>query len=364
MAEPSWQDIYDVFKASAQNARESLVFEEGDVTDAWDAGTASAAIMILARIANRFLANFLDGARGADLTALAHDRGVERDPGASALGTVTFTRVSAAAGGGTIPAGFRVATEADEITGLVVTMVTDEDVVFGALDLTKSVTATCDTVGKSGNVAEDTVTRVIGEEDGTAIFDSTITVNNDERFAGGAEEESDQDLRDRVRGFFLTQARGTIDAIEYGARTVPGVDRVSIVVDNAGVVTVYVADEDGNSNTAMATAVTDELEHWRAAGDVVYVSPGVLVEIEIELSITVRTGVSIASLLDRIRQAVVSRVGRLNPGETLYRDAIAAAARDVDKEAILGVEVVSPAANITPDVGEVIRTTIPGVSFS
>lgn len=359
MAEPSWQDIYDVFKASAQNARESLVFEEGDVTDAWDAGTASAAIMILARIANRFLANFLDGANDADLTALAHDRGVERDPGASSIGTVAFTRVSAAAGGGTILAGTRVATEADEITGAVVTMVTDEDVVFGALDLTKSVTATCDSVGKDGNVIEESVTRVIDP-----LFDSTITVINAERFAGGAEEESDQDLRDRVRGFFLTQARGTINAIEYGARTVPGVDRVSIVVDNAGVVTVYVADEDGNSNTAMSEAVTDELEHWRAAGDVVYVSPGVLVEIEVELSITVRVGVSLASLLDRIRQAVVSRVARLNPGETLYRDAIAAAARDVDKEAILGVEVVAPAANLTPDVGEVIRTSIPGVSFS
>lgn len=358
MAEPSWQDIYDVFKASAQNARSSLLFEEGDVTDAWGSGTASAALIILARIANRFLANFLDGAVGVDLTALAHDRGVDRDPGASAVGTIKFARVSAAFGGGTIPAGTRIASEPDPVTGLVTTVTTDEDVVFGALDLLKTVTATCDGIGKTGNVAANTLTRAIDP-----LFDASITAINLERFSGGVEEESDEDLRDRVRGFFLTQARGTIDALEFGARTVPGVDRVSIIVDDSGIVTVYVADEDGNSNTAMATLVAIVLESWRAAGDVVFVSPGVLVNVGITLAVTVRTGVSIGPLLDRIRQAVVSRVGRLNPGETLYRDAIAAAARDVDKEAILGVDVINPPVNITPSMGELLRTTIPGVDF-
>lgn len=358
MAEPSWQDLWDVFRAAAQNARPSLLFDEGSVPDAIGSGTASAAMMIMARIANRFLANFLDGAVGDDLTALAHDRGVDRDPGANSVGVIKFARASASLGGGTIPAGTRIATEPDENTGLVITVTTDEDVVFGALDLEKSVNATATVIGKSGNVAEGTLIRIIDP-----IFDSSITAINEERFAGGAEAESDEDLRDRVRGFFLTQARGTVDAIIFGARTVPGVDRVSVVVDDSGVVTVYVADEDGNSNAAMVAAVAKELEHWRAASDVVYVTGGVLVNVPIVLSLTVRSGVSIGALLDNVRQAVVSRVGRLNPGETLFRDMIAAAARDVDKEAILGVEVIEPAANIVPAANELLRASIPGVSF-
>src|SRR5690606_37468029 len=120
---------------------------------------------------------------------------------------------------------------------------------------------------------------------------------------------------------------------------------------------------DGNSNVAMVAVVAAELEHWRAASDVVYVSGGVLVNVPIVLALTVRSGVSIGALLDNVRQAVVSRVGRLNPGETLFKDMIAAAARDVDKEAILGVEVIEPAANIVPAANELLRASIPGVSF-
>lgn len=357
MAEPSWQDLWDSYKASAQSARPTLTFNPGSVPDALAAGTASAASMILARVANRFLANFLDGSFGEDLIALAHDRGVEADPGSSAIGIITFTRSSAAAGSGTILHGYRVATEPDEDTGLTITVTTDEDVVFGPLDLTKSVAATITQIGKAGNVAQDTLIRKLDP-----IFDNSITVINADRFAGGEEAESEEDLRDRVRGFFLTQARGTVDALAFGARFA-GARRVSVVVDDSGVVTIYVADEDGNSNAALVAAVAKEIEHWRAASDIVIVSPGVLVDIGIVLSLTVRTGTSLGALLDAVRQAVVSRVARLNPGETLFRDMIAAAARDVDKEAIQGVEVVSPVANIVPNANELLRTSTSGVTF-
>lgn len=356
---PSWQDYYDLGKATLQTSRPRAQVLEGDVYDAILSGAASMATSLDAYSNRRFRATFLDGAEGEDLTERARDRGVERVLGTQAIGTVTLTRASAAAGAGTIDAGTRVATDADPATGEFQTYTLDEDAVFGALDLTLTdVAATCEVVGVRGNVEEETVVRILDN-----IFDPTITVSNPGRFAGGEEIESDEDLRDRVRGFFLTQARGTIDALIFGAKEA-GATRVSIVVDGSGVVTVYVSDSEGNSSDALVAAVTEELEHWRDAADVVYVTGGVVVPVTITLSLTVRTGVSIPAILTRVRQAVISRVGRLNPGETLYRDMISAAVRDVDREGILGVDIVAPAANVTPDSNEVLRTSDGLVNFS
>jgi hypothetical protein len=125
-----------------------------------------------------------------------------------------------------------------------------------------------------------------------------------------------------------------------------------------------VADADGNSNQAMVDAVTAELEHWRDAADVIYVTAGVIVNQAITVSLTVATGTDIAALQDRIRQAIISQVGLLNPGEILYRDAIAAAVRAVDPQAIKGVEVILPAANIAPAANELIRTSIGLINFA
>lgn len=357
MAE-AWQDFYDVGKATLQSRRPKLVVEEGDVSDAIIAGAASMATALVAFSNRQFRATFLDGAQGDDLTERARDRGVERDLGAGAIGAVNLTRPSNAAGAGTILAGTRVATQPDA-TGAFASFTIDSDVVFGGADLTKTnVAATCTLIGKIGNVDVSKVTRFID-----SIFDPSIVPTNPARFTGGVERESDEELRDRVRGFFLTQARGTIDALDYGARQVPGVDRVSVTVDSSGVVTVFVADAAGNSNATLVAAVQVELENWRDAADVVFVTGGVIVNQAISLTVTVRTGVDVNAMLSTIRDAIVSRVGRLNPGEILYRDAIAAAARDVDREAIVGVTIVTPAANVAPSANQLIRTNTGIITF-
>ncbi len=356
MSEPSWQDLYDIGKTTLQTRRPKARVIEGDVYDCIIAGCASVGVAILARDAQQFRANFLDGAEGEDLTDLAHDRGVDRDPGAAARGTVNLRRPTAGLGAGTISAGTRFATEADE-TGAFATYTNDEDVVYGALTTDMDlVTITCTKIGKIGNVEAADITRILDPIFDPSIVLHTASLETDQMIAGGEEEESDEDLRDRTRGFYLTQARGTLDAIIFGAKEVPGVTRVSVSVDDAGVITVFVADSDGNSTDTMVDDVTAELEHWRDAADVVYVTGGVIVLQAISLGLTVRTGTSIASLLTRIRAAVVSAVGRLQPGETLYRDMITSAVRAVDPLNITGVTLATPAVNIVPAENELIRT--------
>lgn len=362
---PSWQDYYDVGRATLQSRRPTLVVLDGDVTDAVLAGGASMATALDAYANRRFRATFLDGAEGDDLVERARERGVEKFVGAAAIGTVHLARPTFTAGAGTVLAGTRVATDPDSATGQFQTYALDEDAVFGATDLEVDVTATCEDVGVRGNIAESKITRFID-----APFDGTIVPSNDSRFAGGEEVELDEDLRDRARGFFLTQARGTVAALIFGARQVANVTRVSVETDASGVVTMYVADSDGNSNSAMVDEVADEIENggddgggWRAAGDVVYVTGGVIQLVDVDLSLTVKVGVSIPALLTRVRQAVVSRLKRLNPGETLYRDMISAAVRDVDRDGITGVEVLAPLANLVPSSNVLLRTTTGQVNF-
>jgi hypothetical protein len=357
MSEFSWQDFYNLGRVTLQTRRPSLIVEEGDATDAIIAGTATIGTAIIANAASEVRACFLDGAQQEKLVNLAHDRGVEKNLGSRAIGTIVLTRPSSAGGAGTILAGRRVATEADD-TGAFAIFTTDIDVVWGS-ELTKSVTGTASSVGKSGNIAVGSLTRFLDP-----IFDTTIVPSNPARFAGGTEEEADEDLRDRVRNFFLTQSRGTVAALNFGAREVPGVERVSVAVDASGVVTVYVADADGNSNAAMVAAVTAELENWRDAADVIYVTAGFITSVTIILQITVRTGVSIDALLDRIRQSVISAVGRLNPGESLYRDLVETAAKDVDREGIITANMISPAVTIVPAANELIRTAVGLITFT
>lgn len=366
MAEPTWDDLYVLGKAALQSRRPTLAVREGDVSDAILAATATVGTVILARTNRQFLDNFLDGAAGEALTSRAEDRGVTRNAGSRAVGSVTFSRPTAGAGAGVIPSGFRLGTtEGSTLAPLQPTvprpftiLTTDDDTTFGPSDLTKTMTCTALLVGRAGNAEPGAVSRLLEE-----AFDPSIVVTNPLQFAGGSETESDPDLRDHVRGFFLTQARGTIDALDFGARQVPGVTRVTVSADGSGVVIVYVADADGNSNPTLVAAVARELEHWRAAGDVVFVTGGVITLVAIDLSLTVRSGTDVNALIGPVRQSVIAALGRLNPGEELDRGYIEFHARSVDKERIAKVGVLAPLANIVPGPTELLRTNDGLVNF-
>ncbi len=358
---PSWQNLYDIGRAALQARNPNLKVNLGDVTDAVLAGGATMASQIISFAAGRFLATFLDGSFGVDLTNLARDRGVTRDDGDAAIGSVTFTRASAGLGAGTVPAGTRVANQADT-TGAFSIYTTNVDVVFTGADLgPHAVAATCTKIGKAGSVANAVITRILDN-----LWDPTLLVTNPALFAGGSEQESDPDLRDRVRGFFLTEARGTVDALVFGAKTVAGVKRASVSVDySTGIVTVYVSDANGNSNPTMTSAVYTELtNHWADAGDVLSVIGANLIIQSIDVSLTVRIGTDVNALLNNVRSAIIARVARLAPGETLFRDMISAAARDVDRINILQVAVNTPSVSIAPAVGQEIRTDSAHVTFS
>jgi hypothetical protein len=353
MAAPSFDELYASFTAEAQDRRSDLTFDEGDITEMYAFGGAAMADHVIAYLARRFKATFLDGAEGDDLTALCDDHwNIQRDVAVEAYGSVTITRAAATAGAGTIFAGTTVATDKDSL-GREVQYVLDADQAWGALETgSKIVAVTCSVSGVSGNVAISKITRIT-----TDLWDTTFTITNAQAIAGGSEEESDESLRQRARDFASTIRRATLAAIEYGAKEVAGVANATAVDGETGIVSVYVSDDTGASNSIMLSAVELELANWAAAGILVNVYGGTIYYQAIAVAVQARTGVDTQALVANIKLAIVAKVNKLKIGETLYHDQIKEAVTGVDPDGIASVTVSTPAIDLIPAATELIRTT-------
>lgn len=355
MSAPSHDQAYDQGRVVGLVARPDLLLSPGDAADLPIRYAAVMADLIVGWAAVRIAALFYDGAEGDDLSLVGRDRtGQERFAASAAIGQVTFAR--AAGVSGTIPAGTRVATVvADD--GSFVTVTTNVDVIWLIGDTARTVAATATVAGAAGNVGIGGLSRILD-----ALFASGFSVTNADAFAGGNEEETDAEYRQRLRTFNQTLRRGTLKAIEFGALQVPQIKRATVVETTVAVVTVYVTDGAGGSNPAMVAAGQAEIENWRAGGVAVTVTGGAIFTQPITLSLAVRTGVNVAGLVTRVQQAVTSAVNALRIGETLYRDLIQSAARAVDPGSIVSVSVAVPAADIVPTANQIIRTSAVTVS--
>lgn len=347
MSAPTFQDLYELGRVELLTRNRHLVANDGDVSDTLLRSAAAMGDAAIGWMAGEVAGAFLSTSRGDRRTQVARDRGVERSPGATSVGELTFTRTSTAAAY-TLPAGTRAGTQPDA-TGAYVSFVTSADVTFGIGVAARTVAATAAAAGRSGNVGPATVTRVL------STLPVAMSVTNAARFVGGDDRESDDDLLDRTRNDWQNRARATAPALVTAAKRA-GAHTATVIRDaGTNIVTLYVTDRDGQANAALVAAVTAELVNWQGAADVVNVVGGTVSLQEIEVALTVRPGVSIPALIAKVKSSIVAAVNRLPIGDTLYRDLISTAAK-VDP-AIVTVSVVTPAASITPLTGVVIRTT-------
>jgi hypothetical protein len=235
-----------------------------------------------------------------------------------------------------------------------VELVTDDPVSWGVGEAgPKSVNVTAVTGGLAGNLAAGKITRI-----STTLFD-TFTVAQSAPTLGGAEAESDDELRARIRVFTTTLRRGTLAALEFGSLQVPQVKNATAVEDAGGIVTVFVTDVNGASNAAMVSDVLDELEEWRAAGSIVNVTGGALYSLNpIQITLAVRAGTNTAAIASDVKKAIVARIGKLRIGETCKREIIQQAALNVDLDNIIGCTVLLPAADVVPAANQIIRTDV------
>lgn len=347
MPETTLQDFYDLGLAAAVGANPDLAVNEGDVTDFLLSAAAAMADRCDQERAEDHKNTHIDGAEGDALTALADDHyDIDRAAATAATCTLQFSRPSAGGSepAGTIPAGFEVATQVN-VVGEDVRFLTDIDLNFALGELSKTVEATAVETGPEGNVDQvGLVTRLVD-----TAYDSSFAVTNTTVAAGGNAEETDEELRIRIRNRPKSYARATKSALETGAQEVSSVRVASAVEDTStGQVTLSVSDADGNSNAEMINDVVSEIESWRAFGVPITIAGGTRVVVDMTVQLTLATGAALTGLQAPVQSAVSGEIDKLAQGEILYDTMSITAARNVAPELIKDVTITALSIGGTP----------------
>jgi hypothetical protein len=183
-----------------------------------------------------------------------------------------------------------------------------------------------------------------------------------------------------LRDFWNSARRGTLGAIEFGARTVPGVEsaqafeevtgfsifdltgvtgitRVQVTNQPARIVKLFIADSTGNANAALATIVRQALVEYRAGGIQVAVFTSSPQIVSVSLKLSFRGPVDTATLGEAVRQAVIAYVNSLPVNGPLYRAALfSVLQRYADDGLVVGTDsVVTPTGDVSPTSGFTIR---------
>jgi len=305
---------------------------------------------------------FMELARGSALDRVVYDRtGLLRFSAQPATVDLVLSRPAGPSAPGIIPAGSVVQTADGTQFAL------DVDAVFGVGTPTIITTATALVNGSGGNVVANSITSWA-----TAPFDPAIVPSNPAAAAGGVDAESDVQFLGRARGFFPTLARGTLGAIEYGARQVPGVAvATAIEIENpvsgypAAVVQLTVGDSQGNASSDLIKAGANALLAYRAAGIYVMIIGGVIFQQTVTWALAFQSGTNEALAMSRVQAVTVAISQYLAPGATLLRSALISAAQSVPGVIVSDSSLVIPAGDIVPTSPEqMIRIAAGDVTFA
>ena len=208
----------------------------GDARRLFLQGFAYVLVNLINNINTTGRSNLLRYAYGSTLDALGELYGVVRLAAQSAKTTVRFTLSEAQPGAITIPAGTRVTPDGKLFYS------TDSVLTIAAGSTTGDVSATALEAGTSGNgYTAGQVNKLV---DGNAYVAS---IANTTTTSGGADAESDDDYRERLRKApYSYSTAGPIQAYEYWAKNANSdVGDVYINSSSAGNITIYVLKSGG-----------------------------------------------------------------------------------------------------------------------
>jgi len=231
-----------------------------------------------------YYAGFIDTATGDNLDKVVSLVSITRNPAVKATGQVTFT----GSNGAFIPAGSKVETS----TGI--QFETDADATISGSTVDVDVTAVV--AGVEGNVAAGTITILSQPIVGVS------SVTNASSMTGGADAESDVELRQRAKTALDVAGKGTVAAIEGAVRAVEGVSSVSSSENtSAHTLTLTV------SGTFNSQDVQDAIDNTRPAGILVtFISP-YLLDFYVDISV-VKESNPPATIDDDIKNAIVTYI--------------------------------------------------------
>jgi hypothetical protein len=235
----------------------------------------------------------------------------------------------------------------------------------------KIVRAICESTGPVGNVDANTITKISIEAD------NTVSCTNPTPASGGRVLETIPELAARARDWFVNAPRGTLSAIEYGAKQTPGVvtatgielTRPLLPYNNeipAFRVKLAVGDVSGQAGTALVADVRKTLQEWRGAGIPVLLVGSLVYEVKVKwVGLKAKPNFVLATIQGELSAKMVAFAGQLGPDVKIERADLFAIAKSVD--GFVGIPADSleePADDVTPPGGYTNRIRAKDVQFA
>lgn len=198
-------------------------------------------------------------------------------------------------------------------------------------------------------------------------WDSAMTVTQSAWATGGSVAETDAELKARAKGFWTAARRGTIGAIEYGAKKVPGVKNAmaiesviyvgSTLIPQSKLVTLYASDINGRSNAAFTAAIQAELEDWRSCGVYVAVESGSVVFKTINIDVSYTSGADTVAVAKKVVAVILSYMNGLLYEQKMDIGAIEDAVMRIDGVSkTVPPTVMLPTGDVIAGTGQIFKT--------
>lgn len=266
---------------------------------------------------------FAKSATGRYLDLHAEDRGLKRKAAVKAKGLVTFSIPVAIENDIIIPKNTIVATAGETSYRFK----TNVDITIYAGGTSATVLCTAEKGGRASNVRKKTISVIVTSVTGVE------TVTNSDSFTGGADGESDENLRKRILESYVSISNGTNAAYyEKLALSVDGVTGANIVPKGRGVgtVDVYIASEEGTPTLDQISKVQMLMDDERELNVDILVCGARPYNINLGVNIQVAEGYDFEDVKSRVEKALGDYIESLSIGDSVLETHLGKAILDVD----------------------------------
>lgn len=250
-------------------------------------------------------------ASGEYLDYLAAQRGLKRKEAKKSHGTIDFKITQSKSHVIVIPKGAVVATTDSEP----VRFVTTEHGSIPVGNLGVTINAEAEKAGKNGNIGSNKAIVPV------SVPAEIEFVTNSQRYSGGVDMESDDELRERIKASYLNQSNGTNKAYyEQLALSVEGITKAGVVAQarGTGTVNVYVCNRDSESGDAAVAAAQALMDTGRELNVDVKVCKAQVVNYGLDIIIWAKSGYGTSEARSMCAQAFRNYIHSLPVGGRVY----------------------------------------------
>lgn len=245
----------------------------------------------------------------------AEQRGLKRKSAVNSKGKLKFSINEASDSDISIPKGTICATSGVNS----IRFITLDDAVISAGNLYAEVTAQSEEAGKASNANSGTVTIMV------TFVQGVDSVTNASAFTGGADEETDEELRKRLIESYRNVSNGTNVAfykdfvLQYDGVNSASVEKLA---RGTGTLDVYVCGKGAQVSASLLSQINSDIQKVREINIDVDVVNAELVSVNVYFSLAVESGYDKTSVQNACKQAIKDYFLTLGIGDGVYLSAV------------------------------------------